>query len=168
MVNKNSEKNQNYNRNAIEQYKKIANMNNHEAVYHVRDIMTKECVTINFNKSLYEAYLLLKETKFSNIPVLTDLDTIDSIINKKTILNLLMNDIKNYETIFSQKLKEIQLPEFIITDPISDIRRVAKVMIEKKVDAIPVVNQNNYLVGIVSKSNIIQAVSHIPDLKLWA
>jgi acetoin utilization protein AcuB len=58
--------------------------------------------------------------------------------------------------------------EFISTDPISDIRRVAKVMIDFKHDAIPVVNSNDILVGIVSKTNIINAVSHIPNLKLWA
>lgn len=159
---------QQYSEKAIESYKKIANIDTSEVVYHIQDIMSTNCITINSNKTLNDAYELLKEKQVSQIPVVSDDNRIVSIIGKKNILNLLMEDFKNGEITLNKKLKNIGFPKFITTDPISDIRRVAKVMIEQKTDAIPVVNQNGFLTGIVSKTDIIKAVSRIPDLKLWA
>lgn len=163
--NKNS---QNYTQQALQSYKKIAKINNNERIYHVQDIMTKEIISINSSKTVLEAYELLKEKKISQVPIITDNFQIVSMINKKIILNLLLDDFSQSQITLNKKLKNINFPQIITTDPISDIRRVAKVMIEEKLDAIPVVNKNDFLMGIVSKTDIIKAISHIPDLKLWA
>lgn len=158
----------NYNKKALDSYKKVAKMDTNEAVYHINDIMTKEFVSIDSKSTINEAYNVLKENKISQIPVVTFANQIVSMINKKIILNLIVEDIDNAREIMQKKIDDIYLPELITTDPISDIRRVAKVMIKYKIDAIPVVNQNNTLVGIVSKTDIIKAVSHIPNFQLWA
>jgi len=158
----------NYDKKALDSYKKIAKMDTNEAVYHIKDIMTKEFISIDSKSTINEAYNVLKENKISQIPIVTFANQIVSIINKKMILNLIVEDIDNARQIMQKKIDEIYLPELITTDPISDIRRVAKVMIKYKIDAIPVVNQNNTLVGIVSKTDIIKAVSHIPNFQLWA
>lgn len=78
-----------------------------------------------------------------------------------------MDDIDNSRLVIQKYVKDIQASELITTDPISDIRRVAKVMIDFRLDAIPVVNEEDVLVGIVSKTDIIKAVSNIPSLQLW-
>jgi len=161
-------KNQGYEKKALQSYKKIANLDTNEPVYHVSDIMTRECISINSKATINEAYTLLKEKQVSQIPIVTFANEIMSLINKKMILNLLIGDIDNSKIILQKKLDEIFLPELITTDPISDIRRVAKVMIKYKLDAIPVVDKNNVLVGMVSKTDIIKAISYIPNLKFWA
>jgi len=161
-------KNKKYDNESILSYKKIANMDTNQIIYHVADIMTKNCITINLNSSLKEAYTLLKEKQISQLPIVTNSNKIVNIINKKTILNLLIEDFDNGKLILNKQLNDINLEDFITTDPISDIRRVAQVMIKNKIDAIPVVDKNGFLVGIVSKTDIIMAVSYIPDLQLWA
>lgn len=153
---------------ALSQYKKILKMDTTEIVYSVQDIMSKDCITILDDVTLQEAYELLREKKISNIPIITNSRHIVGIINKKIILNEIMNSPQDIEFILRQKLTSINLADTITTDPISDIRRVAKVMLDYKLDAIPVVNANDVLVGIISKTDIIKAVSYIPNLKLWA
>lgn len=161
-------KEQKYTQQAIDTYKKIANLDTNEIVYHVEEIMTHKCVTIDKSKSVQNAFEVLKQNHITQIPIVTESNKIVSLISKKIILNLLMEDISNYQLILNKQLESLSLPEFITTDPISDIRRVAKVMVEKKLDAIPVVEHNDLLVGIVSKTDIIRAMSHIPSFKLWA
>ena len=56
----------------------------------------------------------------------------------------------------------------ITAEPTTDIRKVAKVMIDFKLGAIPIVDEDGILRGIVSKTDIIKAVSHIPRLQLWS
>jgi CBS domain-containing protein len=161
-------KQKNYNNESLSAYKKIANLDTATVIYHVKDVMTKECITINVNSTLFDAYELLKEKKISQLPIVTDTNKIVNIINKKAILNLLMEDFTNGRATLNKDFNNIILEDFITTDPISDIRRVAQVMIQNKTDAIPVVNKNDLLVGIISKTDIINAVSHIPDFQLWA
>ena len=70
--------------------------------------------------------------------------------------------------LLKKKIDDIKLLEIITADPISDIRRVAKVMVDFKLDAIAIVEENDILVGIVSKTDIIKAISHLPSLQLWS
>lgn len=153
---------------AIDAYKKMANMDTSEQVYHVQEIMTLDVISINKGSTLQDAYDLLKEKKVSQIPVIDFGNKIVSMINKKFILNLLVDDIKYAEQTMKKRIEALELPDIITTDPISDIRRVSKVMIDFKLDAIPVVDEDDILKGMVSKTDIIKAVSHIPHFQLWA
>ncbi|MGM0518948.1 MAG: CBS domain-containing protein [Campylobacterota bacterium] len=153
---------------AVGIYKKIAKLNNQEEVYHVEDIMTTDSFYIYNDATLQEAYEVLKDKKVSNIPTVTSGKKISGLISKKIILNLILEDIDNAKLIMQRQIKDIFLPETITADPISDIRRVSKVMLDFKLDAMPVVNDNDILVGIVSKTDIIKAVSYLPKLKLWS
>lgn len=153
---------------AINAYKKVANIDTSEQVFHVKDIMTLEPVYIDQSITIQEAYDKLKDVEVNQLPVLGFSKKIMGMINKKTILNLIMDDISNINNILNRKIEDIYLDEVLTTDPITDIRRVAKVMLDFKLDAIPVVTQEDILVGIVSKTDIIKAVSHIPKFQLWS
>ena len=76
------------------------------------------------------------------------------------------------QVVYFQDLKpgetEIKLPEIITVAPTVEIRKVAKVMIDFKLDAIPVVDENDILVGIVSKTDILKAISYLPKMQLWS
>jgi len=146
----------------------MANIDISEPVYHIQDIMTRDCVTVDNKSTILEAYDLLKENKVSQLPVVSFARKIIGLIDKKIILNLIMDDIQDSEDIIHKKIDDIYLPELITVDPVSDIRRVAKVMIDFKLHAIPVVDEDDILLGIVSKTDIIKAISSLPRLQLWS
>jgi len=152
----------------VNAYKKIANIDTSERVYHVSEIMTRECIEISNEETLKDAYYKLKDNNINQIPVLTRERKILGLINKKIILNHIIEDGQDANIILMKKLDEIYFKELITTDPITDIRRVAKVMIDFRLDAIPVVDEMHALVGIVSKADIIRAVATIPKLQLWS
>lgn len=153
---------------AINAYKKMANIDTSEEIYHVRDIMTKDCIYIDSKSTIQEAYDSLKEFKIEQMPIVTFGKKILGMIDKKMILNLLMDDLENSQSILTRRLEDIYLPQLLTADPITDIRRVAKVMIDFKLHAVPIVNESDILIGIVSKTDIIKAVSHIPEFHLWS
>lgn len=163
--NKNNKKTDN---NGLESYKKMANIDTSEMVFQVKDIMTKNCIYIDTQSTLQEAYNVLREFKIGQMPVVTFGKKILGMIDKKMILNLLMEDLENSENILKRKIEDIDLPQLLTADPITDIRRIANVMIDFKLHAVPIVESNDILVGIVSKTDIIKAVSHIPHLQLWS
>jgi CBS domain-containing protein len=154
--------------NAIEQYKKMANIDTLEPVYEVKDIMTRNCIYIDNQSTIKDAYDSLKELDINQMPVVSFGKKITAMINKEQILYLLMNDIEDSKNTLKKKLNDVYLDKVITANPISDIRRVAKVMIDLKLDAIPIVDENDILHGIVSKTDIIKAISHIPHFQLWS
>ena len=153
---------------ALNSYKKMANIDTLEPVYHVKDIMTKEVFYIDNKSSIKEAYDLLFQKKIAQIPVISFGKKIVGMISKKIILNLIMANIENIQNVLNRKIEDISLPEIITAESISDIRRVAKVMIDFKLDAIPIVDEESILLGIVSKTDILKAVSFLPKLQLWS
>jgi CBS domain-containing protein len=163
------DKNQKRNKDdAINLYKKMANIDTSELVYHVKDIMTKDCIYIDIQSTINDAYISLNKLDIDQMPVVSFGKKIIGMISKKMILDLLMDDIENSKYILNKKIDDIKLLEIITADPISDIRRVAKVMVDFKLDAIAIVEENDILVGIVSKTDIIKAISHLPSLQLWS
>ena len=55
------------NENALNSYKKMANIDTSDIVFHVKDIMTKDCIYIDSKSTIQDAYDILKEHK---IPLL--------------------------------------------------------------------------------------------------
>lgn len=152
----------------LDTYKKIANIDTLEPVYHIKDIMTKDVIYMDSKSTIQEVYDLIKEKKVTQIPITAFGRKIVGIINKKVILNLLMDDIENVQGILNRKIEDVYLPEIITSEPDSDVRSVVKVMLDFKLDAIPIVDDNDTLLGIVSKTDILRAVAHLPKLQLWS
>jgi len=56
----------------------------------------------------------------------------------------------------------------VCADPVTDIRRIAHVLIETGLTALPVVNESQKLLGMVSRGDILRAAVADPPLSLWA
>jgi CBS domain-containing protein len=55
----------------------------------------------------------------------------------------------------------------VSADPITDIRRIANVMLTHGVDGVPIVSGDGVLLGFISRSDVLRAVVTDPPLSLW-
>ncbi|KLE07932.1 hypothetical protein AF80_10815 [Aliarcobacter butzleri L355] len=163
-----NELNKQHKQNFLESYKKIANLDTLEPVYQIKDIMTKDVIYMDNKSTVEDVYNTIRSKKVHQIPITAFGKKIIGIVNKKVILNLLMNDIENAQEILKRKIEDIYLPEILTAEPESDVRKVVQIMLDLKLDAIPIVDENDVLMGIVSKTDILKAVSHLPKLQLWS
>ena len=168
LLNQSNNENKKSEQKALNTYKKMANIDTSEPVFLVKDIMTKDCIYIDGKSTIKEAYDVLKELKIEQLPVVSFAKKILGVINKKLILNLLMEDLENSEVVLVKKIEDIYLPQLITSDPSTDIRSVAKVMLDFKLHAIPIVAENDILIGIVTKTDILKAIAHNPKIQLWS
>jgi len=67
-----------------------------------------------------------------------------------------------------KRVADAMSQEVITADPVSDIRRVAQVMREYHLMGVPIVNEQDALMGIVSRSDILRAVTNNPPLNMWS
>ena len=54
------------------------------------------------------------------------------------------------------KVEEIMTTQVITTTPDRDIKEVARILDEKRIKRLPVVDENNKLIGIISRANIVR------------
>ncbi len=153
---------------AKEAYKKMAHIDTREPIYEVSQLMHKKIITVFEDATIQECYDLMHEHKIKQIPVITQSQSIMGMITQEIILDALINDL-NYVNHTAQKSVINVIGDDVITsDPISDIRRIAKVMVDFNLNAMPVVSQEDKILGIVSRTDIIKAVATIPPLRMWA
>eukprot|EP01029_Cantina_marsupialis_P021096 TRINITY_DN501371_c0_g1_i2.p1 TRINITY_DN501371_c0_g1~~TRINITY_DN501371_c0_g1_i2.p1 ORF type:complete len:190 (-),score=48.37 TRINITY_DN501371_c0_g1_i2:42-611(-) len=125
-------------------YKKIANIDTKIPIYQVRDLMTKDVLTLTVENTVKEAYDMMEENQIRQIPILnSDNKTITALINEKDILKLLVEDIEFVQSSMRKQIGLLDLNEVITADPITDIRRVAKVMVDFSLSAVPIVDQDD-------------------------
>ena len=157
------------NQEAKNKYKQMANLDTRTEIFHVEQIMSNHSVIVNDTTTIQECYHLMKEKKIQQILIRSDnKNHLSGMVTQLEILNFIMSDIASAKNMMLKSTRELSSRNILTTDPISDIRRVSKVMIDFNINAIPVVNSDDIILGVVSRHDIVKAVSSIPHLQIWA
>ena len=118
----------------------------------VKDIMTKDVITIDVNKSVFEAAQLMTSKGLGaliivdrGLPVgiITERDIVRRIVAKRTSVDL--------------KVAEVMTKTLITVAPDTSLKEAARIMSTNKIRRLPVLKQGQ-LVGIVVASDFVRNV----------
>jgi CBS domain-containing protein len=118
----------------------------------VKDIMTKEVVTIDVNKSVFEAAQLMTTKSLGclivvdkGLPVgiITERDIVRRIVAKRSSLDL--------------RVVEVMTKTLVTVNPYTSLKDAARVMSTNRIRRLPVLKQNQ-LVGIVVASDFVRNI----------
>ena len=138
----------------------------------VRDVMTKEVISIPKFESIMCAANILSEKNISGLPVVDKGQKVIGIITQADILSMLgVGRDHTFKDLLKYMLGE-PLPERKIGDldgdimtapaltirPEANIAEVVRIMDERKVRRLPVVDEKDILIGIISRADILKAV----------
>jgi CBS domain-containing protein len=138
----------------------------------VREVMTTNVITVGVNADLQEAAGLLSEHGISGMPVVEETGRVIGVISEADIL--IMAGMKRDHT-FKDILRSIigdpvpakkggkKVRDVMSFPPITskaddDIGEVAKILDERRIKRLPVVDDDGKLVGIVSRADIVRAI----------
>ncbi len=170
IIDKQSQKNYIASKKATEKYvKQLENEGKREPVFHAYQVMTN-----NVESGLSNWTLSKTEQHFRNIPyqVLPVVDARRQLIgtlSRKQFYEFLLDNKKNPD-ILKKTINECFITkgnEIYCADPVTDIRRIATLLVEKKLDALCIIEENGALVGIVSRTDILKCTITDPPLSLW-
>lgn len=148
----------------------------------VGDIMTTDVQSAKLDTSVLEVARLLFEHQFTGVPVVDNEGKIQGIITEYDLLS--RGDhihIPTYVEMFSQlkkagkaeKLKkemkeiasltarDLMTADVVSITPDTSITVVAELFVEKHINPIPVVDDENHMVGIVSRSDVVRSVTQL-------
>ena len=130
----------------------------------VKDIMTSDVLTVGEDQSMLEARELLRGKNLISLPVTDDLKRIRGIITLDDIGKASPSDsstLSRYEANYllgRLKVKDVMRRTVVTVDADDTIEFVAYKLYKYRVNALPVVNQENKLCGIVSRSDIFRSI----------
>ena len=139
---------------------------------HVHDVMTSDVLSIQKFESIMHVAQIISERNISGLPVVDKENHVIGIITEADILSILgirkENTFKDLlKHILGEPLPECKMGDFvgdIMTSPAvtikprANISQVVHLMDENNIRRLPVVDDNNVLVGIISRADILKAV----------
>jgi len=138
----------------------------------VKDIMTKDVITVHAYDDLEDVLRLLADNRISGIPVIDDENRPVGLISESDILSRIgMRKGHTFKDVMRHILGEplpgrrggnrpedIMSSPVITTGPDENVSEVAKILDERKIKRLPVVDGEGKVIGIVSRGDIVRAI----------
>jgi CBS domain-containing membrane protein len=145
-----------------------------------KDVMTKDVVCVRKDASLEEVADLLNLHLISGVPVIDDDKRVVGVISEKdflfqmgakekgTFMGIVAHCLKSKGcvaiTMRKQKAEDIMTSPAITVDENTPIFEIANTFTEKNINRTPVVEQNNKLAGIVTRTDIVRSSCDMENL----
>jgi acetoin utilization protein AcuB len=136
-------------------------------LYHAYQIMSREVITVGTGDPVESAWHSLMEHDIHQAPVLDMAHTLVGLVTERDLLTSFNLQGSLVSDVLPRQVADVMRSPVLSADPVTDIRRVARVMLDFRLAAMPVVNETGALVGIVSRGDILRAVVAQPPLSLW-
>ncbi len=145
-----------------------------------KDIMTTEVITVNPETEILQAAKLLLEKHFNGLPVLNKDGNLvgiicqsDLIVQQKSIpIPTLFTFLDGFISLSSTKKIENEIKKIaaitvadamtrkpITVKPDTSLEAVASLMVDKNLHTLPVIDDNDNLVGVLGKEDILRSIS---------
>ncbi len=114
--------------------------------------MITEPVTLSIDSDLQEAFNLMRKYRISGLPVIDDHHFLVGIITNR--------DVK-YQTDLTLKVKDVMTKDNIVTSsPDTDLEKAKKILLENRVEKLPIVDDRNKLVGLITIKDIDNVIDY--------
>ncbi|KZY32465.1 MULTISPECIES: HPP family protein [unclassified Oleiphilus] len=155
---------------AISEYQNLLKKNSQqEAVYHAYQVMSQPVVSVQLSDTWGYVLELFEQVHYQVVPVLDNKGQLVSVISRQQIYAKLLSQSSvqmGRDTSLSSVI-QTRGKSVVSADPVTDVRRVAKALVMYSLDAIPIVDAEHRLVGIVSRTDILRCVTANPPLSMW-
>ena len=124
----------------------------------MQDWMKQKVLTLGPEASAFEALRLCRERRIRHIPVVKD-ERLVGIISDRDLRDASppLGDPERVSTMKEIRLEEVMTREVITTHPEDTIVHAAREMYERKIESLPVVDEEK-LLGIVTSSEVMRAL----------
>lgn len=128
-------------------------------------------VTLPVTASLSQAWEIAHAKRFRHIPVLGPDDSVIGILSDRDLFRGTMEAVLSGTT-WSNKQVETPIRN-LVSYPVlvaasdAEMRAIARVLLEERIGALPIVSEAEGLVGMVTRSDILRVLVSHPDFHQW-
>lgn len=138
----------------------------------VDSLMTREVVVIDSRSTLLQAWQLLDRHGIGQAPVVNPSSTLVGMLSRADVLRsdrlpVSQGSAMAWGIMLDQAVTHIMRSPVPGVAAQTDIRRVARVLLDTGLPGLPVIDDQGGVLGFVSRSDILRAVVTDPPLDLW-
>ena len=144
----------------------------------VADVMTREVITVTPETSLRDLAEILSQKNFNGVPVVDDEGEVIGVVSESDLVErnkplhiptvfIILDSIiplenpwrmqKEFKRLTATKVEDIYSKPAVCVEPDTDISEVARIMSEKSIHTLPVVDRGK-LVGVIGKGDVIRSL----------
>lgn len=162
------------NRNAMAAYAQAAsNLQSRHPLSQVRDIMSSRSVTLPEDATVAQAWEVLAAQQLGQAPVVNASGVLVGLLSRAELMRADRLPGAGAHALVWQALLRQSVADLMWTPvpsvaPETDIRRLARVLLDTGLPGLPVVDEQGRVTAFVSRTDILQAVVADPPLDLWS
>lgn len=144
----------------------------HQKIIYASEIMSSPVVTLPPSTTFAQAWQLIQNHRFRYIPVVAPDGSPIGIVSDRNLLKSAMTlgwnifQEKNSVSLEQTIGKHFSLP-VIAGFPRTEIRSIAKALFENHIGAMPIINDHNAVIGIITRSDILRALMYLGPIEIW-
>lgn len=133
-----------------------------KTVYFLHEIMSKPAYSLPSSETISHCLDFMLEKGIRHLPITDDLGTLVGFVSDRDILE----KSKSYER--DWPISDIMTKRVLVGSPGSEIRGVTKVLLEERIGCIPVVDDDNHPIGMITRSDLLRLLLKYPNLNIIA
>ncbi len=146
---------------------------NRHPLTRVADVMSRRVTTVAHDQPVLQAWQLLGREGLGQAPVTGVQGELVGLLTRAELLNLdrlPQPDAPSlvWRALLMQAVSAVMLSPVPAVDEQTELRRVARVLLDTHLPGLPVVAEDGRISGFISRSDILSAVVHDPPLDLWS
>lgn len=146
-------------KNQLVDYQRIAEPEEkRQAVQVAEQIMSAPVVTMHVEKTVADAWKIMQQHGFRHLPIIDHKHCLQGLISDRDLLRA---------GIDNRALAEVMQTKVLSAAKNTSIRDIAEVMTNYRIGALPLIDGNNHIEGIVTRHDILKAVMHQMPIELW-
>lgn len=135
-----------------------------EKVRYANEIMTFPLLTVNEEASVEQAWKIIQSNGFHHLPVLGGEQKLVGILSDRDILTALaVSGI----VVMANMVSSLMQKRVLSATANTEVRLIAGLMAENQIGAIPVVDNQDRVEGIVTRTDILRILVNQAPLELW-
>ena len=129
------------------------------ALMKVVDIMTRDPLTVSPSETVGQADEIMTDNRFRQLPVVQDGELVGIVTDRDVrsfLSGSLLTNLEAREKALNTKVREIMTTEPLTLSPEDDLQEAVELFIEEKIGGMPVVDETEGLVGIVTYVDLLR------------
>lgn len=144
-----------------------------------KDIMNKDVISVRAEDKVEDLVKILLNSGISGVPVVDDQGSVVGIVSEADLIYpekslhlpafipildgiVFLESFKKLEKeirkMTAYKIKDVMNKNVITVKEDTEVERVVNILLDKKINRVPVVDDDNKLVGIITRSNILRHI----------
>ena len=136
-------------------------------LFHAEQIMQRQIISLDAEDEVAGAWKTLVGHRIHQAPVLTASNQLVGIVSERDLLTAIDIEAGRVVGTLNRRVRDVMTTPVVTAEPVTDLRRIATVMLDYRVDGVPITNPRGQMIGFVSRSDILRAVVTDPPLSLW-